>query len=142
MPTRGPAPTGTVPSGMPHMQFRYKRKPVAVFVLPAMLPGAYDGTGVICDDGAVFASYPWGDGNREWIEGSPIPGTVRDMNVRSLNLTHLLPGAHGAGAMVLSRRARTAQRVRPVRGVSYPTMNPKPRPKRKPARKPARKRSR
>ena len=67
-----------------HMIFRYKRKPVAVITLSAIIPGAYDGMAVICDDGAVFASWPDGDNPREWIEGTPVPGTVRDMNVRAL----------------------------------------------------------
>lgn len=60
---------------------RYLRKPVAVIPLPAILPGAYDGTLVVCDDGATFSSWPDGNKPREWVEGAPIPGTVRDMNL-------------------------------------------------------------
>jgi hypothetical protein len=67
---------------MKHLVFRYRRQPVAVIKLSAIIPGAYDGMMVVCDDGATFASWPDGDRPREWIEGTPIPGTVRDMNRR------------------------------------------------------------
>jgi hypothetical protein len=69
---------------MRHMTHRYLRKPIAALTLSAILPGAYDGMMVICDDGATFASWPDGDKPREWREGSPIPGTVRAMNFGGL----------------------------------------------------------
>ena len=35
---------------------------------------------VVCDDGSFWVSWPDGDREREWVEGSPIPGSVRGMN--------------------------------------------------------------
>lgn len=83
------------------MQFRYKRKPVAVLALPAIIPGAYDGTLVVCDDGAVFASWPDGDQPRVWVEGTPIPGTVREMNLGAVQ------GRLAAIVEQVERNART-----------------------------------
>ena len=94
-----------------HMIFRYRRKPVAVIKLSAIIEGAYDGMAVICDDGAVFASWPDGDKPRVWEEGNPVPGTVRDMNLQRLQMPSW--SSHGL------RRSGSRRKRKPRSGESY-----------------------
>ncbi len=104
---------------MKHMIYRYLRKPVAVIKLSAIIDGAYDGMMVVCDDGATFSSFPDGDGPRIWTEGSPIPGSVRAMNlgydipIREAQPFHLMePKLQELLRKASHKQARTGARVK------------------------------
>ena len=47
------------------------RRPVTATGLPS------NGTLVVCNDGSIWASFPNGEEQRVWVEGTPIPGTRR-----------------------------------------------------------------
>jgi len=47
------------------------RHPITATGLPS------NGTLVVCNDGSIWASFPNGEEQRVWVEGTPIPGTRR-----------------------------------------------------------------
>jgi len=47
------------------------RRPIGTTGLPS------NGTLVVCNDGSIWASFPNGEEQRVWVEGTPIPGMRR-----------------------------------------------------------------